>query len=271
MKVMGKISEVGLNRSTRFEYYRALGSLKYYERAIDGIEKIILEELTEPVSDKYTCDFYVLQLAKICIKNNDPEKAEHYLKMILNSSYKNEAILWLGYIEMKKQNYEKAYEYITSIKITDNDTNPGTTIASKIKALNYIKIQLGIERYYPSRFKKNHNYHISQTENYSENAAKQHIVAHTEIEDYEPIRETLFLQDVNTDSIFDEVKEKISNEYSVGFSDVDRYILPLGRTIGTVKGKETDTVLAITLLNQPDKILTIYPSPALKLNKKVRK
>jgi hypothetical protein len=272
MKTLGSIKEEGLKRSTLFEYYRALGCLKHYKRSLNGITKLILTELEDPISEVYTCDYYLIQLSKICIKNNDIENAKKYLKMIRKPSYLNEANLWLGYIEMKYENYDEAIEYIEKVVVDKNTENAGAIIADKLKALNFIKKQIGKERYYPKGFEKCHSYHISQIENYSEKAAKKHLLSHTETEDYdEPIRESLFLPCIDIEKLFEEVKGKLSEETLYGFSDIDRYIVPMGKIIGTVKGGTTDTVTAVTFLNQPDKILTIYPCPSLKLNKKVRK
>lgn len=188
--------------------------------------------------------FKILNLTKNMDLESERVKKNRMKKLALTS---------LMRLEIKKENYHKAYEYLAEIASLDfivpNDINrENLYLKHKLGLLNKEKIDLETLTYFER-----------QTINYSEETAIKHVSFHKE-EAENKRKHSIFKEGTDFTELFKIVKEKIKNEEAQNFTISDNYVLIMDEILGTLNGVETNKLKVVTQINTKN-IITMYLLP----------
>lgn len=261
--------------------------LKKIAKTTDSIIAINqLAALAEKEGDKETAIFYYEEgikimennvysyngLARIAKSEERYDDAEMYYKKIIEiAKYYKEpqrqkrleiGITGLVELEIKRENYQKAYDYLLSLKGKEDSNLRRQTIF-------YLKNKLNLLT------EKEKNYHglkydERQFLKYDKNAAIEHIKTHQKNRN-NPKR-TLFFEEISIDEIYELAKNEIENKKPIKSTLADTYIIELEKDVGIINKKLTNKIYVITEVNTKN-IITMYPVPTYynSKNKEVNK
>lgn len=201
-----------------------------------------------------------LALAKISTLKHDTEKSREYYKNILNSNRDKEkvyALMELAFIEIREENYQKAYELIKEAEKYNVSEVYGVEY---YQTKNYVKYKLGMTNLSDDLKSL---YFYSQMLDYSEEKAIDHIKNH--LNDNEDKRiHSIFADNADIDGLYHDARINIQYLNQSGVHLMDKYVLDHGTPIGTVNGTITSSVLIVAFPNTND-IITMYPACSKKI------
>ena len=198
------------------------------------------------------------RIAKIEGRYEDAEM--YYNKIIEISKYYKEpqrqkrleiGITGLVELEIKKENYQKAYDYLLSL-------NGQEESQLKRQTIFYLKNKLNLLT------KKEKEYQIlkydeKQFLNYDKKRAIDHIRLHQK--EIGNSKHTLFLEEINIEEIYEIAEEEIKNKKPIKSTLTETYIVELEKNIGILNEKLTKKIYVITEVNTKN-IITMYPVPS---------
>lgn len=205
-------------------------------------------------------------IAKFEYKNGNINNSKKHFTMLLNSKYKNYAILMLGKIEAIMRNYEEAEKYFSLLQKKDNQIIKENALNALLllyikkkkyavalrKCVNsniyvdddiiiYLCNQLGINYDYDLS-----NYNQTQLNYYNEAYALNHIYIRHRKD---------FNNNVNIDKLFNNAKKLLFPKYKLNdFVLNDRYVIPYPNI-----SKNGEKYLKVITLPNTKNILTMYP------------
>ena len=291
MKELKHIKVIGTKRIVTYEYYSVLSASMNLDTASTGFNKLLFELLmSEDSLDKENIKLRVkilFELARIHLLKNEYKEAIIKLNMIEEqanqalksykdkenidtlTSYINYANVKRGYLYAKFGDLKKSYEYLS--KATSFSEEGLISNTEMLLSMYYLKKKLGIPIEKNYAFERNHEYFIQQVNKYSKKSAKKHISLHVQSDNIYVPKNQLFFKGTNVDELFEKVKNNLNDKTYYKNTIVDKYIIDFKRPIGITEGVETNLVMVVTLLNEPDKILTMYPAMHEKSKARVRK
>lgn len=154
-------------------------------------------------------------------------------------------------LEIKRENYQKAYDYLLSLNGQEDSKLRRQTIF-------YLKNKLNL---LTEKEKEYHalKYDEKQFLNYDKNKALYHIKMHQK-ESEDPKR-TLFFEEINIEEIYEIAEEKIKDKAPIKSTLTETYIVELEKEVGILQKKPTNKIYVITEVNTKN-IITIYPVPS---------
>ena len=259
---LGKIYLGQGNRQKAKEYYEEairIGSEEENYRPMfdlgkmyvsEGLTDQAIEILKQIIETPYRIGA-IVEFARIFTNTGSHKIARNILINLLKKEKNEYAIQQLIFLDIKTNNIEEAYELLKELsedyKYYDN-----------IKA--YLLYKMG---------RKNDicldNFYKSQLVGYSENLTKIHIKRHLDEDENKRIH-TLFNNNIDINTLFEEIKKKINNTKPVDYTIIEKYIICCDEEIATVDGEKTKYVEVITLPNTKN-ILTMYPIIVMDLEK----
>ena len=228
------------NISNSSNYFKQLIDTVYRNDALLGLGKLELQNNNSKNARYYfeqinNCDA-MFELGLIEIKEHNEDIARKYFEYLinLNSKNKNNAILQLIYLEIRKNNLDKAYELLNKIDYSIDILND----IKKIKEyLNYKKNIISLED-------TTDNYYFSQISNYSKKDVINHIKKQQHFS--------------NLELLFQKSKLKIKRMDPSSISLVDKYIVEYNHNIAKNDNKKTNKIKIMTLPNTKN-IIEMYP------------
>lgn len=190
---------------------------------------------------------YMLALI-LMYKNNSIDEAENLFLKLINTDYEYKAILRVIYINIKKEEYKKAYSYFSFYNLSDNNKKDMYNLEF------FLKYKLGM---LSKRQKKNPGYFCKQLLNYNEDEAVNHICINKEyIKDNKHIE---YNESLDTHLLYKYLKEKINNMDPTYYKLNDVYVVKCDYIIANINGKSIDKMVVITYPNTKN-IITMHPN-----------
>ena len=195
-----------------------------------------------------------MELGKYELNEKKSEQAKEYFEKVLsNTRIKDKyfACLELIFLEIREENYEKAYE-----------------LYEKLKTMEYYELfkesLFQLEKYLEyktNRIKNPSNlsslYFFSQMMDYDEDKAIEHIKLHLDENDNKE-KHSKYYSDVDIAKLYHEARIRIKYINPVCIEILDKYILEFNMPIGKIENVETNTARVLTFPNS-DEIVTMYP------------
>lgn len=256
----------------KFKYKEAIAILRkilkfdpnYYAVRIELAKLLVREEKTEEEGRIYLeqllhtnyAGYALLELGKLELMKGNREKAQEDFEKILTFKDKISiyALEQLVYLEIKNKNYNQAYSLFQKILELKEFEEYIYKDKEIVKIEFYLKSKLGL---LTEKEKKSKRYFQKQVLNYDEEEAIKHIKLHTHKIDNK-IKHTEYIEEINIDNLFNEVKSKIQDEEPKLSVLTDKYIIDCDDTVGIINRVGTNKVEVCTLSNTKD-IITMYP------------
>lgn len=261
----------------KLEYAKILVELDKLDRA-----RRIFEGLLETPIKK----FAMFELGKLEVIEGNYKSARYYFETRLNYSSDKYSMLELAKLELLEGNYQRA-KYIFKVLMNLMDFEDRYIIVRELLNLNiklenydkcliylnelsnlysdYITVQeiSDYELYIKYKLNKLENvknisgYFNNQLVNYNENQAISHIKKHL-TEDKVKAIHGMFCADINVESLFYKMKDKINDYEPINFGIYDKYTFEMENIIGNVMEIDTKYLCIITVCNTKD-IISMYP------------
>lgn len=244
---------------TRFRKFAML-ELGKLESKCDNI-KAAKYYLTNLLNSKNNLEA-LIELGKLEKKNDNLEKAIEYFSLIIDNQvnkdkYKQEfytlvALLQLIFIEIHRENYEKAY--LTFNKLLEYNWIQSISSKTIFQIDFYLKYKLNKL----TKAKLNINsYFTKQLLSYDKEKTINHIKLHLNKSSIKK-EHTLFLPSLDLNWLYEKVRYDIYNAGPQNYSLCDKYFLDFNFTIGKIENNDTNRIKVITFSNTKS-ILTMYP------------
>lgn len=211
----------------------------------EGLHEEALKDYNDNVVDDID-EYAYLDIVRALCNLGRYEEAKKYVAKCKDSEHKYAIISHLIYISLYEHNYREGLDII-------KETSYGYGLEN-----NFLWFYLYNKLYDTSNYKpEDLSYAVKQTLKYKSKWAIKHIKEHLSEDDTKDVH-TLFNENVNIESLFFEVREKIQNTEVLNRNFTDKYIIETSCIVGCIDGYETNFVTVVTLPESKD-ILTMYP------------
>ena len=231
-------------------------SAEYYEKTNQFVEALkIYQDLLDNQIDNLKAievERIIIGIATCYVGIGNVDKAYEYFMKLSDEStvYKNASIFNIISIEIYRGNYDRAYELLQQLEITEE--NKVDIFDLKLMLSKHIDIDISSD--------KELSYRERQIANYSKEEAIDHINRGHMINNA-PSDEGAFYSETNLGELIDEIKEKLSEDSVIGLNILKKHKLYY-ENIGVFDGEQLDYLLVVTPLYSND-IITMYPTNKL--------
>lgn len=172
----------------------------------------------------------------------------HYSNLSIEDTLLNEM-----YINIKSSEYDKALYLNNQLILLEKDNYKKALL---IKINCFLTNALGLE----FNYKGIDNLALfKQINNFSQSDSLEHILEHLNPNSKKTHHST-FSEDFNIVDFLEKEKNNIKYLLPYKFDIVDKYILTSDDIVGYTEGIATNKLLLVTIVNQPNKLLTAYPT-----------
>ena len=195
-----------------------------------------------------------LEIAKLAVITSDYDEAREYFNKVKSEKLKPIATYHLIMIDIKEEKHLEAYELLKEAVLTQK-------ISKFITIKVYLEYKLGLKD--KSDLLSLNNYFFNQLVSYSKNDAIKRIKIN--LDENDRVEYTTFNENVDIEEIYKKSLEKIRGTKPYRINIVDKYMIDLGETVGTVNNTDTTKVI-VTVLPNSHEILNIYPVSSYELD-----
>ncbi|MBR1376877.1 MAG: hypothetical protein IJ565_03585 [Bacilli bacterium] len=232
------ITEVKRANAILLKSYLKLSDYKSMEKMIDSLEESNLK-------------YY--GLGKINMSNYNFDAATENFEKVINNpddfDFKHQAMYSLAIISFRKHNYDRFYEIYDILK----KSKPKMTDMEKLE-MQRISLYIDVELGKPVSNNVYNHYFTSQLANYSEEEAKRHIFERHVLYGHK----TVFDLFIDTDKLFDDIKDKLTDDIVFCQGFLDSYIINYDN-IGYDSDGNKINYINIICLPGTKNIISMYP------------